>query len=46
MLHGGVLAGNIPVQKIDGSIGEFDKSVNASYKNSDGKLKKELQIIN
>ena len=43
---GGVLNGKIQVQKIDGSYGEFDKSVSAAYMNNEGRLKEELRIIN
>lgn len=43
---GGVLNGKIQVQKIDGSFGEFDKSVSAAYMNSEGRLKEELRTIN
>ena len=43
---GGVLNGKIQVQKIDGSFGEFDKTVSAAYMNNEGRLKEELRIIN
>lgn len=42
----GKLAGKLMVQKVDGSFGEFDKKVSATYQNSEGVLKEELREIN
>lgn len=42
----GKLAGKLMVQKVDGTFGEFDKKVSATYQNSEGVLKEELREIN
>jgi len=44
---GGMLNGNFQVQKVDGSYGEFDKTISAAYMNAGAtRLKDELRIIN
>ena len=42
----GNLNGNFKVQKIDGTYGDFDKSIAAAYQTQDGRLKEELRAIN
>lgn len=41
----GRLTGKLQVQKIDGTFGDFDKKVNASYQDKTGVLKEELRDI-
>lgn len=42
----GNLNGNFKIQKVDGSYGDFDKSVSSAYQTQDGRLKEELRSIN
>lgn len=42
---GGKLAGNLHIQKMDGSYEEFDKRVSSAYQNREGVLKEELREI-
>jgi len=42
----GNLNSNFKVQKVDGTYGDFDKSIAAAYHTQDGRLKEELRSIN
>ena len=42
---GGLLNGKLQIQKIDGSYGDLDRSLNTAYLNSDGRLKEELRVV-
>ena len=44
-VSGGMLAGNLMIQKVDGTYAEFDKKVSSAYQGTDGRLKEDARGV-